>query len=171
MNEKEKELKKKEIKDALKDMFLAIKVMKVVADEETPGMGEEFLDVVMEEIRKMRSPALAAVATRKAMISQPMAGVGDNEIEETRNRAVAALTKKGYTLINTLFTDEWYSRESMKQRGVEQVPLCFLAKSLENMSLCHAAYFCKGWENARGCRIEHEAAKAYGLEIIYEAEE
>lgn len=23
-------------------------------------------------------------------------------------------------------------------------------------------------EKARGCRIEHEAAKAYGLEIIYE---
>lgn len=23
-------------------------------------------------------------------------------------------------------------------------------------------------ENARGCRIEHDAAKAYGLEIIYE---
>ena len=170
MNEKKNELKKQEIKDAMKDMFLAIKVMKLVADEEVPGMGEEILDVAMEEIQKMRSPALAAVATRKAMISQPMAGLGDNEIEETRNRAVTALGEKGYTVINTLFTDEWYSRESMKQRGVEQVPLCFLAKSLENMSLCHAAYFCKGWENARGCRIEHEAAKAYGMEIIYEEE-
>lgn len=38
----------------------------------------------------------------------------------------------------------------------------------ENMSLCHAAYFCKGWEKARGCKIEHDAAVAYGLEIIYE---
>lgn len=56
----------------------------------------------------------------------------------------------------------------MKERGVVQIPLCFLAKSLENMSLCHAAYFCKGWENARGCTIEHEAAVAYGLDIIYE---
>ena len=64
--------------------------------------------------------------------------------------------------------DEWYSREAMESRGVVQIPLCFLAKSLENMSLCHAAYFCKGWENARGCRIEHDAAVAYGLEIIYE---
>lgn len=52
------------------------------------------------------------------------------------------------------------------QRRV-QVPLCYLAKSLENMSLCHAAYFCKGWERARGCRIEHDAAVAYGLDIIY----
>ncbi len=170
MSNKNNEKAKKDIRDALKDMFMAIKVMKLVADEEAPGMGEEILNVVMEEIQKMRSPALAAVATRKAMISQPMAGLDDNEIEETRNRAVTALGEKGYTVINTLFTDEWYSRESMKQRGVEQVPLCFLAKSLENMSLCHAAYFCKGWENARGCRIEHETAKAYGLEIIYEEE-
>ena len=38
------------------------------------------------------------------------------------------------------------------------------------MSLCDAAYFCKGWENARGCRLEHDAAVAYGLEIIYESD-
>ncbi len=51
-----------------------------------------------------------------------------------------------------------------------QIPLCFLAKLLENMSLCHVVYFCKGWENVRGCRIEHEVAKAYGLEVMYEEE-
>ena len=104
----------------------------------------------------------------KAMLSQPMAGKSDAEITATRERAIAALEGMGYEVINTLFTDEWYSKESMEKRGVVQIPLCFLAKSLENMSLCHAAYFCKGWENARGCKIEHEAAKAYGLEILYE---
>lgn len=105
----------------------------------------------------------------KAMLSQPMAGKTEEEIIATRERAIAALKKRGYEIINTQFTDEWYSQESMKERGVVQIPLCFLAKSLENMSLCHAAYFCKGWENARGCKIEHEAAKAYGLTIIYES--
>ena len=104
----------------------------------------------------------------KAMISQPMAGKTNEEIIVTRERAVKALQGMGYQVVNTLFTDEWYSKEAMAERGVVQIPLCFLAKSLENMSLCHAAYFCKGWENARGCRIEHEAAMAYGLEIIYE---
>lgn len=104
----------------------------------------------------------------KAMLSQPMAGKSDEEITATRERAVAALEGMGYEVVNTLFTDEWYSKESMEKRGVVQIPLCFLAKSLENMSLCHVAYFCKGWENARGCKIEHEAAKAYGLEILYE---
>ena len=104
----------------------------------------------------------------KAMLSQPMAGKTEQEIVETREKAIHALTEKGYEIVNTLFTDEFYSKEAMQDRGVVQIPLCFLAKSLENMSLCHAAYFCKGWENARGGKIEHEAAKAYGLDIIYE---
>lgn len=104
----------------------------------------------------------------KAMLSQPMAGKTDEEIVATRERAIQVLKEKGYEIVNTLFTDEWYSDESMKARGVVNIPLCFLAKSLGNMSLCHAAYFCKGWEQTRGCRIEHDAAKAYGLDIIYE---
>lgn len=105
---------------------------------------------------------------KKAMLSQPMAGKTQEEIIATRERAVAALKARGFEVINTPFTDEWYSKEKMEERGVVQIPLCFLAKSLENMSLCHAAYFCKGWEQARGCKIEHDAAVAYGLAIIYE---
>ena len=105
---------------------------------------------------------------KKAMLSQPMRGKTQEEIIATRERAILELEKRGYKVVNTLFTDEWYGREKMKERGVVQIPIYFLAKSLENMSLCHAAYFCKGWEKARGCRIEHEAAVAYGLDIIYE---
>ena len=106
--------------------------------------------------------------SKKAMLSQPMAGKSEKEIVETRDRAVEILESMGYEVINTLFTDEWYSKESMGSRGVVQIPLCFLAKSLENMSQCHAVYFCKGWEEARGCRIEHGAALAYGLNVIEE---
>jgi hypothetical protein len=94
------------------------------------------------------------------MLSQPMNGKTEEEIVATRNRAISFLQEKGYEIVNTLFTDEWYSNESMKNRGVVQIPLCFRAKSLENMSLCHVVFFCKGWEDARGCRIAHEAAKA-----------
>lgn len=104
----------------------------------------------------------------KAMISQPMAGKTDEEIAATREKAIEVLEEKGYQIVNTLFTDEWYNKEKMAERGVVNIPLCFMAKSMENMSLCHVAYFCKDWENARGCRIEHAAAKAYGLRIIYE---
>ena len=106
--------------------------------------------------------------SKKAMLSQPMAGKTDEEIVETREKAIQVLKNKGFEIVNTLFTDEWYNKDKMAERGVVQIPLAFMAKSLENMSLCHAAYFCKGWENARGCKIEHDAAVAYGLEIIYE---
>lgn len=105
---------------------------------------------------------------KKAMLSQPMAGKTEEEIVQTREHAISVLEGMGYEVVNTLFTDEWYSQEKMQERGVVNIPLCFLAKSLENMSLCHVAYFCKGWEKARGCRVEHEAAKAYGLDIYYE---
>ena len=105
---------------------------------------------------------------QKAMLSQPMAGKTQEEIVATREKAIAALKEQGYEIVNTLLTDEWYSHKSMDERGVVQIPLCFLAKSLGNMSLCHAAYFCHGWEKARGCRIEHEVACAYGLDVIYE---
>ena len=104
----------------------------------------------------------------KAMISQPMNGLTDEEIVATRNRAIEWLEERGYEVVNTLFTDEWYSKKSMEERGVKQIGLCFLAKSLENMSKCDAAFFCKGWENARGCKIEHDAAEAYGVTIIDE---
>lgn len=107
----------------------------------------------------------------KAMISQPMAGKTDEEIIETRERATKILEKHGYKVIDTFFTDEWTNNEKLKEKGdIVQIPIYFLSKSLEAMSKCHAVYFCKGWKNARGCRIEHDAALAYGLNIIYEHE-
>ena len=106
--------------------------------------------------------------SKKAMLSQPMGGKSEEEIKETRKRAIKVLKEQGYEIVNTLFTDEWFMNACAKQKGVVQRPLYFLAKSLESMSLCDTVYFCDGWENARGCRIEHEVAAAYGVEIIYE---
>lgn len=54
---------------------------------------------------------------KKAMISQPMAGKTDEEIVATRDLAVAKLRQMGYEVVNTLFTDEWYSDEAMEERG------------------------------------------------------
>lgn len=105
---------------------------------------------------------------KKAMLSQPMNGKGEDEIISTREKAIKVLEEKGYEIVNTLFTDDWYSKKQMDERGVVNFPLCFLAKSLESMSNCHTAYFCKGWELTRGCKLEHDVAVAYDLEIIYE---
>lgn len=168
MKPEEKKQIKKAITEDMGAFLMTIRVRKAVLEVEDEEFGDLMIDALQEELERMRTRKAVPEGIRKAMLSQPMGGKSDEEITQTREKAMAVLQEKGYFVVNTLFTDEWYSKESMEKRGVVQIPLCFLAKSLENMSLCHAAYFCKGWENARGCRIEHEAAVAYGLEIIYE---
>lgn len=120
----------------------------------------EALNIAIDAIDKLN------LAKEKAMISQPMIGKSGKEIISIRKKAVKVLKGKGYDIVNTLFNDEW----SMAAQGVIQIPLNFLASSLNSMSCCRAVYFCKGWENDRGCSIEHDVAVAYGLNIIYEEE-
>ena len=171
MTVREKDIR--DVREMAEEMAMAVKVSFAVLNLENPELADAFVQAWREQLDEMQGkakhrPVAAQIMERKAMLSQPMAGKTKEEIASTRVQAMAALQELGYTVVNTLFTDEWYSAEKMQERGVVQIPLCFLAKSLENMSLCHAAYFCKGWEQTRGCRIEHEAAVAYGLEIIYE---
>lgn len=168
MTENDRKKLKGECRDMLLELVRVLAGTRATLELEIPGSGDVFIDTLIEEAEKLKPLAPELCAPRRAMLSQPMAGRSEDEIAETRERAVAALQERGYAVVNTLFTDEWYSRDAMERRGVAQIPLCFLARSLDNMSRCHAAYFCAGWENARGCRIEHEAARAYGLEIIYE---
>ena len=42
----------------------------------------------------------------------------------------------------------------------------YLAKSLELLADADVAYFARGWEQARGCRIENQCAIEYGIEIV-----
>lgn len=105
------------------------------------------------------------------MISQPMNGFTDEQIHETRNRFLQFAKKENLEVINTFFTSYRDSSEAMVSRGVIQIPVCFLSMAIEKMSQCNIVYFANGWENARGCKIEHEIALQYGIEIIYEYQE
>lgn len=106
---------------------------------------------------------------KRAMLSQPMAGLTDEQIVAARDKAIAALESMGYEVVNTLFTDARYA-EWVESNDVRNVPVMYLAQSIKNMSLCDAAYFVAGWDKARGCRIERQVAEAYGLEVIDEKE-
>ena len=106
--------------------------------------------------------------TYNAMISQPMAGKTEEEIIAAREKATAFLEGEEYKVVNTLFIDDRYKVENMINEGIVNFPLYYFANSVMNMCKCNVAYFCKGWEDTRGCRLEHEIAEAYGLKIIYE---
>ena len=81
---------------------------------------------------------------KKAMLSQPMVGKTNEEIAATRERAIATLTAKGYEIINTLFAHEWNSKDEIESIGVVNIPLCFLAKSLEKNVSMPCSVFLQG---------------------------
>ena len=105
---------------------------------------------------------------KKVMISQPMNGLSDEEILLKKNQVTKLFNEQGFDVADSFFDDEEFSDENLKAKGVNHIGVYFLAKSLEYMSMCDSVYFCKGWENARGCKLEHDVAVAYGLEILYE---
>lgn len=105
-----------------------------------------------------------------AMISQPMNGLSSEEIEKVRDKAIAYLKKKGYEVADTYFKEDYKNENDSRNEEIVHLPINFLARSLEKMSRCDAVYFCKGWEKARGCRVEHSVAFEYGLDTFYETE-
>lgn len=105
---------------------------------------------------------------KKVMISQPMRGLTEEEIKQKKDEVVKYLESNGYEIVNSLFEDDWAKNEILKSNGIKQIPVYFLCKSLEVMAQCDTVYFCKGWNETRGCIIEHEVAERYGLEVIEE---
>lgn len=100
---------------------------------------------------------------QKLFISQPMNGKSDEEIKKERQDALLkAVSTYGeeVELIDSFFESAPHDAK----------PLWFLGKSLELLSTADIVYFASGWESARGCKIEHECAVAYGLNIIEDQE-
>jgi hypothetical protein len=97
-----------------------------------------------------------------AMISLPMKDRPREEIQMVWDRAKVKLEMKGYIVVGTLFQQSYADHND---------PLWLLSLVLNKMSCCNTVYFCDGWEDARGCRIEHEVAEEYGLNIIYQEKE
>ena len=101
---------------------------------------------------------------KKLFISQPMKGKTDEEILKEREKAIASAKRNFVEDEEIEVIDSFFQSAPADAR-----PLWFLGKSLELLSTADIAYFAKGWENARGCKIEHEVALQYGLEVIYES--
>lgn len=99
-----------------------------------------------------------------AMISQPMNGLTSEEIEAARKKATGILEALGYVIVNTYFKEDLDRKGT--ESGIKNIPVAFLAKSLESMSKVDAVYFCKGWEHARGCKIEHDVCQEYHIQVF-----
>ena len=96
---------------------------------------------------------------KKLFISQPMKGKSDEEILKERNKAIAKAERLCDDAVEVL--DSFF-----QGAPADAKPLWFLGKSLEVLSQADVVYFAPGWEDARGCRIEHQCAVEYGIDRI-----
>ena len=96
---------------------------------------------------------------KKLFISQPMNGKNNEEILAVREDAIKSvehLLGEPVVAIDSFFQDAPHDAK----------PLWFLGKSLELLSTADIVFFAKGWQDARGCKIEHQCAVSYGMSII-----
>ena len=96
---------------------------------------------------------------KKLFISQPMRGKTDEEIKAVRERAIESARRQLGEDVEVI--DSFFEKAPVDAR-----PLWFLGKSLELLSTADVAYFAKGWEKARGCKIENRCAIDYGITVI-----
>lgn len=98
---------------------------------------------------------------KKLFISQPMKDKTNEEILETREKAIQEVKKllnDDVEVIDSFFKDAPHDAR----------PLWFIGKSLELLSTADVVYFAKDWDKYRGCKIEHTCAVGYGIATIEE---
>jgi hypothetical protein len=95
---------------------------------------------------------------KRLFVSVPMRGIALEEIEAQIAEAKERVEKKmgEVKVIHSFVNTDM----------IQSMPLQALANSLSIMAMCDCVYFCEGWQEARGCKIEHDCAVAYGLDIV-----
>ena len=96
---------------------------------------------------------------KKLFISQPMKGKSIADILVERRKAIESAEEKTGEPVEVI--------DSFVQRAPAYAkPLWILGESLKLLAGADIAYFAKGWQDARGCKIENTCAIEYGIPVI-----
>ena len=96
----------------------------------------------------------------KVFISQPMKGRTEKEILDQRKKI------EEYIKANVNYDVEILD-SYVESAPDECNPVFFLGLSLQFLSQADLVVFAKGWEDARGCRIEQQVCEEYNIPSIY----
>lgn len=95
----------------------------------------------------------------KVMISLPMNGHSDEDIRKRIQLLTEKFSKLHIDVVDSFITEE---------KVCNHPNVYYLGRSImQFLSDVDAVYFDNGWEQARGCRIEHEVCKQYGIKRLY----
>ena len=90
-----------------------------------------------------------------------MRGKTDKEIIAVREKAIKSAEKQVGEPVEVI--DSFF-----QSAPVNTKPLWYLGESLKLLSQADVAFFAKGWNEARGCKIENTCAIEYGIKVIVE---
>lgn len=108
------------------------------------------------------------MSVKYAVISQPMKGIDPDKVKLQREKAEAAVKLAGYEPIDNIYQGDDFNYEVADETVINPA-LWHMGLALARLSRAHAIYMCDGWGSARGCRMEHQAAVAFGVDVLYEA--
>lgn len=99
----------------------------------------------------------------KIFVSMPMDRIKgkddwEDAIRELEEKVFRGRYGKRFEVIDSYFSET--------RRDLKREPLMYLGKSIEAMANADCVYFCGDWKYTRGCVIEHEIARRYGINII-----
>ena len=96
----------------------------------------------------------------KIYISLPISGRDIEEVEARCVFATGVIEKKGHTAVSPLEvspdTDAPYSTH--------------MGNDIAALLECNAVLFLDGWQESKGCQLEHRAAELYGKIVYYTKE-
>ena len=91
----------------------------------------------------------------KVFISQPMKDKTEKEILDQRKQITDYIQGK---YKNAKIIDSY-----VQTAPDEAYPIFFLGLSMQFLSQADLCIFAEGWEDARGCRIEHQVCEEYNI--------
>ena len=106
----------------------------------------------------------------KVFISVPMRGRTDQEIAGAITIAKSKLAKMAEENNEVIeYVDNFVSMRDVTD--IKNPAMYCLGGAIQKISKCDVIYFCPGWQEARGCVIEHQVAVSYGLTRLYQDDE
>ena len=95
---------------------------------------------------------------KKVYISIPISGKDITEVKLHLDIVKNGLVSNGYETV-TPFDVSPDSNASYAEH---------MGRDIQALLECDAVYFCRGWQDSKGCQAEYEVAKIYGKQMVFE---
>lgn len=102
---------------------------------------------------------------KRIFISQPMKDLPAEEIKRVRMKAEELIIEENPDY-EIEFIDSYFEDFLIDETTNMNIPLLYLSKSLEKLASADIAVFVNDYYSSRGCKIEYDAAIAYGIQTV-----